>query len=79
MKETSVKYPQLFRSTSTEALALYFRSELETLSDQTLELYFQDVSKALNVGRNLAEERYAFLAQMLGYSSIDDWIKASLS
>lgn len=68
--ELSHRYPQLFRTQSIQAFELYLHSELETYSDQTLELYFRDVSKGAEEGRNLAEERYAFLADMLGYDSI---------
>jgi hypothetical protein len=71
MKELSQKYPRSFRGGSG-SFELYLSSELETYSDETLELYFGDVSRAGKEGRNLAEERYTKLAQQIGYSSIDE-------
>jgi hypothetical protein len=37
-----------------------------------LELYSRDVLRAAEEDRNLAAERYTFLAKLLGYSCIDD-------
>lgn len=78
-EELANKYPQMFRTQSAQALFVYLRSELETYSDQTLELYFKDISDAVKEGRNLVEERYTFLFRILGYSSIDDWVKKRAS
>jgi hypothetical protein len=68
--ELSDKYPQLFRAQSMQAFERYLQSDLETYSDRTLQLYFRDVSEGAEKNRNLAEERYAFLARMLGHDSI---------
>ncbi|PIU56245.1 MAG: hypothetical protein COS88_03075 [Chloroflexi bacterium CG07_land_8_20_14_0_80_51_10] len=68
MKGLSEKYPHAFKG--GPGFQLYLFSELETYSDKTLELYFEDVSKAEKEGRNLAEERYTMLFQQIGYSSI---------
>jgi hypothetical protein len=71
MRELSQKYPQSFRGGSG-GFELYLSSELETYSDETLELYFGDACKAEKEGRNLAEERYTKLAQQIGYAYIDE-------
>ena len=71
MRELSQKYPQSFKGESG-GFELYLSSELETYSDETLKLYFGDVSRAEKEGRNLAEERYTKLAQQIGYGSIDE-------
>jgi len=68
MKELSGRYPHTFKGQAS--FKIYLSSELETYSDQTLELYFEDLSKAEKEGRNLAEERYTMLFQQIGYSSI---------
>lgn len=68
VEELSGKYPHTFKDVL--GFKIYISSELETYSDKTLELYFEDVSKAENEKRNLAEERYTMLFQQIGYSSI---------
>ena len=67
-KELSEKYPHVFKSGL--GFKVYLYSELETYSDKTLQLYFEDVSKAEKEEINLAEERYTLLFQQLGYGSI---------
>jgi hypothetical protein len=71
MRELSQKYPRSFGA-GGDGFELYLSSELETYSDETLNLYFDDISKAEQEGRNLAEERYTKLLQQIGYSSIDE-------
>jgi hypothetical protein len=71
MRELSQKYPQSFRGGSG-SFELYLSSELKTYSDETLKLYFGDISRAEKEGRNLAEERYTKLAQQIGYGSIHE-------
>ncbi len=71
MRELSQKYPRSFRG-GAGSFELYLSNELETYSDDTLQLYFADVSRAEKEGRNLAEERYTKLSQQIGYSSIDE-------
>lgn len=70
-KELEHKYPLTFRNRAEFAAGTYLRSELETYSDRTLELYLKDVTKALQEGRNLTAERYTYLFKQLGYNSID--------
>lgn len=72
LKELEKKYPLTFRDRADFAAGVYLRSELETYSDRTLDLYSKDVSKALEEGRNLTAERYSYLFKQLGYNSIDD-------
>ena len=67
-EELSRKYPHIFKS--RPGFKTYISCELETYSDKTLELYFEDVSKAEQEKRNLVEERYTTLFQQIGYSSI---------
>jgi hypothetical protein len=71
IRELSQKYPRSFWGGSG-SFELYLSSELETYSDETLKLYFGDVSRAKKEGRNLAEERYTKLSERMGYSSIND-------
>jgi len=70
MEELSQKYPRTFKR--GPGFKIYLSSELETYSDETLKLYFGDVSRAEKEGRNLAEERYNRLSQQIGYGSIDE-------
>ena len=72
MKELAEKYPLSFKGRSEYSADVYLRSELETFSDKTLELYFKDISRAVEGGRNLTEERYTFIFQQIGYDSIDE-------
>jgi Protein of unknown function (DUF4125) len=71
-KELETKYPATFRNRADFAAGIYLRSELETYSDRTLELYLKDLAKALDEGSNLTAERYTYLFKQLGYNSIDD-------
>ena len=71
LKELAERYPLTFKGRADYAAWVYLRSELETYSNKTLGLYFKDVSKAMEDGRNLTEERYAFIFQQTGYDSSD--------
>ena len=71
-KELEKKYPSTFRNRADFAAGTYLRSELETYSNRTLELYLKDLTKALYEGINLTAERYTYLFKQLGYNSIDD-------
>lgn len=69
------KYPHILgggEACQAEGFDIYLRGELETYSDQTLDLYYQDLSQALREGRNLAEERYLGMSRRLGYSSLEE-------
>ncbi|MBM3132759.1 MAG: DUF4125 family protein [Chloroflexi bacterium] len=68
MAELAEKYPHVIKG--GPGFAPYLSAELETYSDKTLDLYFRDVSNAEKEGRNLAEERYQFLFQKIGYGTL---------
>ena len=72
LKELEKKYPSTFQGRADFATGVYLRSELETYSDHTLELYYKDISQALGEGRNLTAERYTYLFKQIGYNSIED-------
>ena len=71
MKDLAGKYPLAFKGRAEYSAGIYLRSELETYSDRTLELYFGDVSRAAAEGRNLTEERYTFIFKQIGFDSIE--------
>lgn len=70
MLELAERYPHTVKG--GPGFSNYLSSELETYSDGTLTLYYADVSKAVDEGRNLAEERYNWLFERIGYGSIDE-------
>jgi hypothetical protein len=72
MKDLAGRYPLSFKGRAEYSAGIYLRSELETYSDKTLELYFRDVSTASEAGRNLTEERYTYIFKQIGYDSIAD-------
>jgi hypothetical protein len=72
LKELEKRYPLTFRGRADFATGVYLRSELETYSDRTLELYYKDVCKALAESKNLTAERYTYLFKQIGYNSIED-------
>ena len=71
MEQLSKKYP-----TSIEYNAQHFTNylscELETYSDETLGLYYNDILSSKRENRNLAEERFTYLFNKLGYKSIEE-------
>ena len=70
MEALSERYPHTFGG--RPGFSNYLSCELETYSDETLALYYQDMTKADGEGRNLAEEQYTWLFQRIGYDSIDE-------
>ena len=70
--ELAEKYPFTFKGRLEYSANVYLRSELETYSDRTLELYYKDISKAADEGRNLNADRYTYLFQQSGYDSIEE-------
>ncbi|MDY6918203.1 MAG: DUF4125 family protein [Chloroflexota bacterium] len=73
--EARSKYPRILgggEACQAEGFETYLRGELETYSDQTLDLYYRDISQGLREGRNLAEERYLKMSLKLGYSSLEE-------
>ena len=49
----------------------YLTSELETYSDATLELLYNDVCEHADAGRNMSREVYEDLARQAGYDSLE--------
>ncbi len=74
MKEFSHRYPKIVTG-GAAGFGTYFRCELETYSDRTLELYLGDVTHARTRGINLAEQSYMNLFEKLGYESLDDVVR----
>lgn len=70
MMELSLRYPRVIKG--NPGFSIYLSSELETYSDKTLELYLGDVTRAVDVGRNLSEERYNWLFERIGFGSIKE-------
>lgn len=74
-EEVRERYPHLLRGGNmcqAGGFEIYLRGEMETYSDQTLDLYYQDLMQALREGRNVAEERYLRMSLKLGYSSLEE-------
>ena len=72
LTELAGKYPLTFKGRTDYSAGVYLRSELETFSNNTLELYYRDISRAVEERKNLTEERYTYVFRQTGYSSIDD-------
>ena len=79
-KEMARKYPNIQRrgrsieedgpnSTSTKT---YLRCELETYSDQTLELYYQNLQDCLARGENLSDRICLEMVTGAGFNSLQD-------
>lgn len=75
LEEASQRYPHAIRVNCDSIFRRYFRSELETLSDRTLELYAEEMKRAVQEGRNTAIERYDNLWKRLGEGSLDAYEK----
>ena len=76
------KYPNMMRlarplssSSDTDdctSFETYLRGELETYSQRTLRLLYEDMKMKSDQGVNMSEEIYSFLAIELGYSSLQE-------
>lgn len=75
LQEATARYPHAIRVNADSIFRRYFRCELETLSDRTLELYAAEMRRAVNEGRNTAIERYDSLWKSLGEGSVDAYEK----
>jgi hypothetical protein len=64
-------YPLTFPGTG-ERFEAYLAADLETWSDQALELYHGFVQAALAAERNPVQARYSNLFKRLGYASIEE-------
>lgn len=72
MKDFSIEYP-LIANYRPDYFSRYLSCELETYSDNSIELYVNDLEKAKNDGINLAKERFRYLIRKLGYDSLEDF------
>ena len=72
MAEAAARYPRSLQNRGDDTFLRYISCELETLSDETLELYYAEVQAALKEQRNLVEERHNFLCRQLGFASLAD-------
>ncbi|MDY6029144.1 MAG: DUF4125 family protein [Acidaminococcaceae bacterium] len=70
MTDLHARYPLSINM--SPAFARYARCELETYSDQTLELYLRDVLEAKKMNINLVEERYKILYRGMGFKSLEE-------
>lgn len=70
MAEASAQYPHALRGSNDDDFQHFISCELETLSDETLEHYHNEVQNALREKRNLVLERHDALCKRLGYASL---------
>lgn len=70
MEEAALRYPKSLQSRGDDVFKRYISSELQTLSDHTLEMYAKEVQQALDEGRNLIEDRHTLLCKKMGYGSL---------
>jgi len=78
-EEIEVKYPAIYnrmcRSTNPAQdgsnFSVYLKGELETYSDNTLELYYENAKKTLEKGENLALRALERLIKKGGYNDLD--------
>ncbi len=65
-------FPNVMRGgRDMEGFRLYFSCELETCSDRTLELLWNDVNDALLKGVNMSGSVYKYLARQAGYETLE--------
>jgi hypothetical protein len=77
-KEVITGYPNTMHGARDLGdFANYLEAELETYSDETLELLSADVESCHRAGGNMSLEVYQFLARQSGYASLDE-MEASL-
>lgn len=62
-------YPHILKDTEQD-FTLYLFCELQTLSEKSCNLYYENILKAVNENRNLIIERYEWLMKFLGYPSL---------
>ena len=71
-EEVSARYPNIMRGArDPEDFSNYLGAELETYSDETLELLYADVEACDQAGGNMSLEVYRFLAGQAGYASLE--------
>jgi hypothetical protein len=71
-KEVIARYPNIMRGArELDDFSNYLGSELETYSDETLQLLAADVEACHRDGGNMSLEVYRFLAGQAGYASLE--------
>lgn len=65
MDEAARKYPDRIRNDDRHKFKNYLRSELETLSPKSLELYAAELKNAVAEGRNPVCERHEWLIEQI--------------
>lgn len=68
LEEAAQKYPAKIRRNGSNIFHKYLRSELQTLSPASLDLYAEEMREAVRQGRNPVIERHEWLARKLGGS-----------
>ncbi|MFO7795154.1 MAG: DUF4125 family protein [Promethearchaeati archaeon] len=71
LKSLSKKFPHII-SHNENYFKSYLTSELETYSQKTLKLYYNDIITSKEKQGNLARIRYEYLVNSLGYDSIEE-------
>lgn len=71
LHELIEQYPRTF-TRAQENFCNYAQCELETYSEQTIQLYWVHVNESLKTGLNLVRERYSHLFGQMGMGSIED-------
>lgn len=64
------QYPHIMKTRSESDFANYLSCELQTLSSQSLSIYYDNLASATRVGRNLSHERYENFMKILGLPSL---------
>lgn len=70
LEEAVALYPHALKGNGGQTFKRYISCELETLSDETLEHYQNEVHLALQNKQNLVIDRHNMLCQRLGYESL---------
>lgn len=71
MEKTADKYPELFIHRDRR-FRNYLEAELETLSRDSIDFYYEEVLAAAEKDMNIVEERYQKMCEMLGMDSIEE-------
>jgi hypothetical protein len=71
LEAASALYPHAIKAVDAERFKQHLACELQTLSDETLALYYDEVQEANAKGRNLVEVRHSVLCRRMGTSLRD--------
>ena len=72
MEELHLRYPKMIKreQANAELFKKHAACELETWSDESIELYYRDVCAAKMTGKNLPEERYNNMYRRTGQGTL---------